>query len=448
MSFLVVRKFALATLPALFAGAALAQTPDSTVKQPETRSTGLPSKGTWTFNIDAGVGYFSFGNSLYSQSRPDDPPAGTGANWAEGWVRPALSGVLPSGKSEFYGKISVVGERTFAAPPPLVGSDASSYGLDDFYIGWRSGTSISAGENAVDLKFGSARYTIGQGLLVWDGAGEGGSRGGYWSNARMAWKYAGIAKFNVKSNLLEFFYLDRNEVPNFDQGSKLWGANYQRSLGELTTLGVSYFRTASDSNANRNGMNVLNLRAFTVPFKSLPDLAIDAEYVNEKNGDVLNSMAWYAQASYQLSHKGWKPKLWYRYAFFEGDKVSTTKNEAFDPLFTGFYDWGTWWQGEIAGEYFLSNSNLISNQLRLSFAPSEKLNTGLIAYQFKFDQLPSGVTSKDIAVELDAYADWKANSNITFSFVAAYGNPQKGTEQAFNRTGNFAYGMIYLAYAY
>ena len=28
------------------------------------------------------------------------------------------------------------------------------------------------------------------------------------------------------------------------------------------------------------------------------------------------------------------------------------RNEAFDPLFLGFHDWGTWRQGEIAGEPF------------------------------------------------------------------------------------------------
>ena len=123
---------------AILTGAAAAQTPDSTIaKLPEAhdaRSTGLPSNGTWTFNIDAGVGYFSFGNSLYSQTRPDDPNANTGANWAEGYVRPAISGVLASGKSEFYGKLSVVGERTFAAPPSVAGTDASSYGLEDNFL--------------------------------------------------------------------------------------------------------------------------------------------------------------------------------------------------------------------------------------------------------------------------------------------------------------------------
>jgi hypothetical protein len=33
-------------------------------------------------------------------------------------------------------------------------------------------------------------------------------------------------------------------------------------------------------------------------------------------------------------------------------------------LLLGFCDWGSWWQGEIAGEYFISNSNLKSPQIR------------------------------------------------------------------------------------
>jgi hypothetical protein len=146
-----------------------------------------------------------------------------------------------------------------------------------------------------------------------------------------------------------------------------------------------------------------------------------------------------------------KPRLSYRYAFFEGDDPATPANEAFDPLFPGFHDWGTWWQGEIAGEYFLSNSNLISHQVRLHLTPREAVGAGLIAYVFRLDQpgsLAPRVTSRDVAFELDGYADWKINGNFTVSFVAAYANPRDAVKQAFARTKNFAYGMVYLAYAY
>ena len=59
-----------------------------------------------------------------------------------------------------------------------------------------------------------------------------------------------------------------------------------------------------------------------------------------------------------------------------------------------------------------------------------------------------GVTSRDVAFEMDAYMDWKVNKNFTFSFVGAYLNPGEAVQQAFNRTKNFAYGMIYLGYSY
>ena len=147
----------------------------------------------------------------------------------------------------------------------------------------------------------------------------------------------------------------------------------------------------------------------------------------------------------------WKPKLSYRYAFFEGDDPATRANEAFDGLFTGFHDWGSWWQGEIAGEYFVSNSNLVSHQVRLHVAPRESLGTGLIFYKFLLDEpgaLGPGVTARDVAFEADWYVDWKVNENFTVSFVGAFANPGRAVQQAFDRTKNFAYGMIYVAYSY
>ena len=111
-------------------------------------------------------------------------------------------------------------------------------------------------------------------------------------------------------------------------------------------------------------MNVFNLRAYTAPFQGAPDLSFEFEYASERNGEALDSNAWTFQGAYELSKVTWKPTLTYRYAFFQGDDPDTASNEAFDPLFLGFHDWGYWWQGEIAGEYFLSNSNLISHLVR------------------------------------------------------------------------------------
>ena len=431
----------------LIGGAATAksQTPDTT-----SRPTGLPKKFQWKFNLDAGLGMFGFGHSLYTDVRPD-PSGNLGDDWLESYAKPAVSAERLFGGGTLYGKASVAGERTFAAPPSIVGEDASSFQIEDAYLGWRSGKAFSMGEDLVDVTVGRAPYKIGQGFLVWDGGGEGGSRGGFWSNARKAWEFAGVARFKPKNNTFEAFYLDRSEVPDARTGSTLWGLNYDLKMGEANTVGATYLGTFSDSLPNRDGMSVYNLRAYLAPFKRLAGLSLGAEYAREDNGNKLSSTAWMAQAAYEFGSVAWKPKLSYRYAYFQGDDPSTEKSEAFDPLFLGFYDWGTWWQGEIAGEYFLSNSNNITHQARVHFAPSESLGTGLIGWLFKLDQPASfgpNVTSKNVASELDAYADWKLNSNFTTSFVLAYGNPQEALAQGYQRTSNFTYGMAYLSYAY
>ena len=60
----------------------------------------------------------------------------------------------------------------------------------------------------------------------------------------------------------------------------------------------------------------------------------------------------------------------------------------------------------------------------------------------------AAVTSRDVAFELDWSLDWNVNQNFTFSFVGAYANPGLAVQQAFDRTDDFAYGMIFVGYSY
>jgi len=299
---------------------------------------------------------------------------------------------------------------------------------------------------------GREQYKLGHGMLLYDGASEGGSRGGYWTNARKAFEFAAIGRYKSGSSTIEVFYLDRDELPESDSGSKLAGVNYEYAIGEDTTLGATYMKWSAKENMRpeRDGLDVYNLRAYTAPFASLKALSFELEYALEDNGLLLDSTAWNAAASYQFEG-AWAPKLTYRYAFFEGDDPDTAANENFDGLFTGFYDWSTWWQGEIGGGYLLSNSNLITNELRLHAKPTESISTGLIFLDFALDKPTSfdpSVTSSNAGQELDWYTDWSVNGNFTMSFVAAVGEPGKAVEQFSGRTKTFIYGMIYAGYSF
>jgi hypothetical protein len=419
--------------------------------QPANRTVGIPGGIDWTFNFDAGWGTFGFGNSLFDN--PKEPvPENLSDQWFEGYVKPAVSGRyrLPS-SSEIYGKVSVVGERTYGSAPELYGPDVSSFAPEDAAIGWRSGKSIGASENLLDVTVGRAQYRLGHAFLLWDGAAEGGSRGGYWTNARKAFEFAAIGRVHPGPHLGEVFYLDKDELDEADTGTRLFGGNYEYSYGDHTTIGVTYLRLSAheELRPGRAGLNVFDVRTFTAPVRTLPNLSFEFEYASERNGDTLDANAWEMLGAYQLETVAWKPRLSYRYAFFQGDDPATTANESFDPLLPGFYDWGTWWQGEIAGAYFLSNSNLVTHQVRAHLQPRANLSGGAIFWNFHLDQpAAAGATDNDVAVELDLYADWKLNNNFTISIIGALANPGAAVEQVSGRTAAFRYGLVYVGYSY
>ena len=441
------KAFAAAMLIALAATTAVAQ--DAAVEDTWSPP-GLPSGIDWSFNFDATVGFFSFGNSLYADPKPDQPSGDLTANWMEGSLKPAFSAVYTTASTaQFYGKVSGVGERTYGASPTALGGDANSFELEDFHIGWRSGTSLEGlGEDALEFTVGRSRYQLGKGLILWDGAAEGGSRGGYWTNARQAFEMAVVGKFKFGNNTLEGFYLERDDLPESESNTRLTGLNYEYALGEDTTLGATFLQTSADPDVRlaRDGMNVYNLRAYSAPFRNKA-LSFELEYVQEDNGMLIDSTAYNALVAYQLDMR-WQPRVSYRYALFEGDDPSTTANESFDGLLTGFSDWGSWWQGEIAGEYFISNSNLVSHQLRVHTSPSESISTGLILWSFLLDQVAASGDPDDVALELDWYMDWSINDNFIVSFVAAVADPGDAVEASSGRTDTFLYGMIFAAYSF
>jgi Alginate export len=448
---------AAAVLISLIAAGAQAQAPEETQAQEVSQAPegtwvppGLPSGINWTFNFDATFGAFTFGNSLYTDPKPDEPSGNLTANWLEGSLKPSLSATYVTRSSaEVYGAASAVGERTYGASPTLVGGDANSFGVEDMYIGWRSGNSLTGlGENALDFTIGRSRYRLGHLFLVGDGSSEGGTRGGYWTNARQAFKFAAIGRFKHSNNTVEAFYLEKDELPESDSSTKLAGVNYEYAFSEDSTVGATYMKLSANPSVNpeRDGLRVYNLRAYVAPFSNKA-LSFEAEYAKEDNGALLDSVAWNFLAAWQLEGR-WTPKISYRYALFEGDDPDTSTNESFDGLLTGFYDWGTWWQGEIAGEYFVSNSNLVSHQLRAHVTPRDDISMGLIYYDFLLDKVAAPGDSKHVANELDWYMDWSVNDNILVSFVGAWASPGKAVEASSGRTDSFLYGMVFVAYSF
>jgi hypothetical protein len=442
----------------LTTGAAVAQT--AAVPPPPTATSSTdqlarhPRRLTWAFHLDASWGAFGFADTLFAGAEPGTAPE-VRDRWFEGLLKPGVSldYSLP-GESVIFGKLSGVGERTYGSLPAEYGLSVASFDVEDLAVGWRSGTALAGlKEDALEFTVGRTPFTIGQGFLVWDGATDGGTRGGFWTNGRKNWQMAAIGRFSPNVHTVEAFYLEKNELPDERAHAALSGVNYEWAPREGTTVGATYLRVraAEDVAPDRAGMNVVNLRAFTAPLKPVPDLAFEFEYARERNGDAFQSNAWTLKTAYALSAIPWQPTLSYRYAWFQGDDPATARREGYDPLFLGFADWGTWWQGEIAGEYFIENSNLASHQVRLHLDPTASLGTGLLYYRFRLDQPAShgpGVTARDLASEVDWYMDWTITPRLTLSAIAAFADPGPAAEQASGRTRNLAYGMCYVSVSF
>jgi hypothetical protein len=361
----------------------------------------------WSYGIGGGAGYFNFRNSLYVDREPDSP-GNLGEDWLEFVFKPWVEMEKQSGDVTWFGKASWAYVLTDKNATEISGGAADSADFDDIYVGFRIG-SIETGQ--FEIAAGRYAYELAHGYLLSDGTADGGSRGGYWSNARQAWAPGGRVQYRRGGHTIEAFYLDRDDRPESETDTTITGANYEWLSGDgKWHFGASLFSVdANQSREHLDGAKVYNLRAYIRPF-DLP-LGIEAEVAREDNGIALDSHAWYIMADYTFESAGWQPILQYRYAFYAGDDPDTIADENFDPLFPGFKDWGTWWQGEIAGEYFLSNSNLKTHMLHFSVQPTENIRTGLLFFNYRLDQPGSyqgGVTSSHLGNEINWYMDWLA----------------------------------------
>jgi hypothetical protein len=407
----------------------------------ETETTGTK----WKYGIQASAGYFNFRNSLFVDISPN-PPGNLGEDWFEYAIKPWVSFERETSKGTWFGSASWVFAGTGADASEISGGHARSTDFDQLYLGWRYG---SPQTGQFEVAAGRYPYKIAKGLLLTDGYADGGSRGAVWTNPREAWAPGARIQYLRAGHTVELFYLERDDRPELDSDIRFSGINYEwKSVNTDWTLGASYMAfKANDQDPQLDGADVWNLRLYTRPF-SVP-LTIEAEWAYEDNGLALDSTAWYIQPYWTWEEAPWKPVLYYRYAFFEGDNPDTLANEAFDPLFPDFHDWGSWWQGEIAGEWFLSNSNLKTHMLRLHTEPRDNIGTGLIYFDYSLDQPGSyqgGVSSSKLAKEVNWYMDWSVNKMFTFSFVLARNSPGPAVDEAHGRSESFRYGMVYLAF--
>jgi hypothetical protein len=403
-----------------------------------------------TFNADLAVAGFANSNSWFGKSKQF-----LGANtnsWLELGFEPQFSLETPLGGGTLFGKVSVVYTDTFgddASGLTIGANDTYDIDIEQGHIGWKKSDLFSGLEDdTFSISAGRQDYVIGTGLLIADGGGDGGNRGGWYLGMRKAFKNSAIARLSSKELLAEAFYLE-NQPRSGGISGDVSGANLEyHFFGDKLTLGGTYLL----ADANVQGADKLDVYSGRATWKPLTGFTLSGEYVQQES-DQIKADGWYAQAAYEAKGLPWTPVFSYRYARFTGDDPSTTRNENFRAIAYGYTDYGFWYQGEITGNYPLGNNNLISHMLRAKMQASEKVTLNLIYYNFTLDEptaLTGGgpVTSDDWGDEVDFIVDWQATEKIYVIGVAGVLSPGKAAEQWVGGNDNWLYSMLYASYAF
>ena len=371
-----------------------------------------------------------------------------GRHWFELAVTPGIQGSLGLGG---YGKLfaRLSGVYTFTGggldgagtnPPP--NTHPSRFLLEDAHLRWTSGELMPFfGKDGVEVSAGAQRFRpVGSGFLVWGGSQNGGRRGAFWLGARRAFENTGVLRLRKDAFRGDFFYLTPNDDP--DTNTDVIGTNLEYDITDRTEIGFMYLNVLNSDRVRRDGLNVFNFRGKTKPLPSLPGLQFDGELALEENGNQVNSaLGGYVGIGYEFAELPWKPRLSYRFAGFSGNRRDGPTNKAFDPLFYGQSDWGTWFQGEILGNWVAINQNLLSWLLRLELRPLESLTLNLLYFHFNLARLTTtevsrdgvvhtvNVNSKNLGDEVNLAADWMVNKHLVFTGVYGFNVPGQAARQ-------------------
>ena len=396
-------------------------------------------------NTDVLGGWYNSNDSWFGASE-----SFLGANtdhWAEIGIEPAVSFETRAGEGTLFGALSGVYTSTTGndASGLTVGlTDTNALTLEQGHVGWRKEDLLAGLEgDTFSITIGRQDYNIGTGMLVNDGGGDGGNRGGWYLGLRKAFSESLIARLDSDKWLFEAFRLKNRPREGGTQG-EAYGANVEYSFGETATVGTTYMQADS----NQPGSAKLDVYSARADWQLGRGFGVAAEYADESSSQI-EAVGYYGEVSYAFMDTAWSPRLSYRLAHFDGDNPATATDERFREIAYGYTDWGSWYQGEITGEYALGNGNLDSQLVRLTLTPSEKVTLNAMYWHFTLDEPGSfGVTSDDWGDEFNFTLDWAVNDRVYVIGVLGVLLPGEGAEQYVGGNSDWIHSMLYITYAW
>lgn len=330
---------------------------------------------------------------------------------------------------------------------------------EEMYVGWRSGKLFEGlDDNVLDLSIGSQDYKLGSGLLLANGTDDGGFRGSYWIGSRTVFINTLIARINTNGFKFEGFYLE-NHPRNPDNRRRYTGMNIEYNYHDLANFGFSYINDDDYGGSLTAKTDVYDFRLDFKPLPTvLPGLSIKTEYVHQLNNKFTDTdpaaptLYWYGEMGaktvsggfgeieYKFADWPWQPALSHRYS---------AMGKGFDFMNFGFKTWGTWFQGEITGEFISDTTDLFTHMTRLVVTPVDDVTVNLIHYNFRFDDPKVwGVKSSRFGNEVDLVADWSLNSTVDLAAGVETFLPDVGGKEVYGGNRMWVQGMVYASFKF
>lgn len=406
---------------------------------------------------NAGVGlyndfdsYFGYGDILTTSDASADDPAGRGSRfWGEAMFEPGVRANFTLKKNRLYAFGAISALFTGRNSSDICSRGYAAYAdMEKFYGGLLL---LGLGSNkdiTVRASFGRQDFQLNDGFLIskWSGSANSGKRTSNYMLARTAFSRVGLLKITTLKWAAEAFYIAPDEGPRHHVDRIAYaGAYVGYNDNRHWNVGVSYIdRVAGNGfydignrpeHLSKKGMYAINPKIW-IDNIGATGLFFRSEYVFEGHHDGgMAANAWYVGGGVNLLNHSWMPKIYYRYAFMQGDDGNSRKYTLFDHVLSGGL--AEWVQGVTMIKLF-GRGNMITHKFMVQLHPSKRVDVVASYHHFRADKLnnpggPNGLTvlkNKHLGDEITMQTDWNINSHFMLMGIVSWAIPGRGVKEA------------------
>jgi hypothetical protein len=395
-------------------------------------------------------------------------PAGGGyGGWFESYLHYGVYGMTPVADTlHVYGGL---GALTSASTGQELFTDATrSYtGVEDAFVGLVGGDTGATGNRLVyNLSAGRQKFELANAFLIGNTAQNGQDRAALQSNPRWAADLLVLGQVVWNNTRVETFYVDPDELPVIDTGTRIAGINLETTTANGWTLGTAwltvpqstqgYFTPTASVLGTREGLELLDARASFGPPGNAPGLYGSAELARQTNRNFrMDAKAAFAELGYSLADAKWAPSVSYRIAYFSGDDPDTVAYERWDPLLSGGN--GEQWVQGINHYKVVQDANVIAHRIQVRLAVAPRMELVPQFWAFYADSLNNiggnpaltFLEDREFGYEANITAKWYASRNLYVHGDLAFTVPGDGVQAALdNQADNWLSAMVFVRYAF